>query len=191
MSRWNTNSDLDLAPCRCGCGQKAPRARNSYPASGIVRGQQLPFLPGHHARMRGVTSDKFYAYRYVVDHPRGLQVGVHVLVAEQVLGKYLPPNAVVHHVNGNKRDNRPANLVICQDKAYHNFLHMLMRVRAAGGNPHTERVCCTCKRLRPKALMAKSNGKRERSECKACGSARNCQRERLRKEVASGTLVSA
>jgi DNA-directed RNA polymerase sigma subunit (sigma70/sigma32) len=29
----------------------------------------------------------------------------------------------VHHVNGDRSDNRPANLVICEDQSYHQLLH--------------------------------------------------------------------
>jgi hypothetical protein len=71
----------------------------------------------------------------------------HILVAEQVLGKSLPIGAEIHHVNGIKTDNRPSNLVICQDRAYHLLLHMRTRVLRAGGNPNTDRLCSKCKTL--------------------------------------------
>lgn len=57
----------------------------------------------------------------------------HQRVAERALGKPLPAGAEIHHVNGDPKDNRPANLVICQDAAYHDLLHA--RARARGWTP--------------------------------------------------------
>lgn len=31
------------------------------------------------------------------------------------------------HVNGDPQDNRPANLVICQDQSYHQLIHQWAR----------------------------------------------------------------
>jgi len=67
----------------------------------------------------------------------------HVAVAERVLGKPLPKGAVVHHANGNKADNRPANLVICPGEAYHQLLHRRQRARDACGHPDWRR-CVFC-----------------------------------------------
>ncbi len=59
---------------------------------------------------------------------------VHVEVAERALGKPLPAGAEVHHVNEIKHDNRPSNLVVCPDRAYHALLHRRARALDACGN---------------------------------------------------------
>lgn len=68
----------------------------------------------------------------------------HVFVAEKVLGKSLPANAVVHHIDGNPANNSHDNLVVCQDRAYHCLLHIRTRALAAVGNANWRR-CKFCK----------------------------------------------
>ena len=49
------------------------------------------------------------------DHPRARGNGYvfeHILVSEQMMGRRLSADEVVHHKNGNKTDNRPANLEV-------------------------------------------------------------------------------
>lgn len=70
------------------------------------------------------------------------------IVAEQALGCPLPPGAEVHHVDGNRRNDVPSNLVICQDHGYHLLLHRRATVVKRGGNPNTQRLCWKCDRLR-------------------------------------------
>lgn len=71
----------------------------------------------------------------------------HRRIAARALGKPLPTGAHVHHVNEDTLDNRPSNLVICQDAAYHRLLHVRARVLAAGGDPNVQRFCGQCRTL--------------------------------------------
>lgn len=57
----------------------------------------------------------------------------HGRVAERALGKPLPEGAIVHHINENRADNRPCNLLICTT-AYHNILHRRLRAYKASGH---------------------------------------------------------
>lgn len=55
--------------------------------------------------------------------------GEHILIAEKAIGRRLASRKeVVHHINGDKHDNRPQNLLICSN-AYHAYLHNEMSRR--------------------------------------------------------------
>ncbi len=63
---------------------------------------------------------------------------LHRTVAEEMLGRELLPGEVVHHINGDKRDNRVENLIVFSSQAEHARVHMMERSEAHA--VHTERT---------------------------------------------------
>ncbi len=140
-----------MKPCECGCGGSAIRR----------------FVHGHNSKTRSVKPD---GYRAVYPKGRG-RVMAHVLIAEAALGKRLPSGAVVHHVNGNTHDNSNANLVICQDRAYHSLLHYRARIVQRKGSPDHHKICSVCDRVLGLHLFWKDSrhqGSGRNARCKDC-----------------------
>ena len=98
----------------------------------------------------------------IKNHPRSSKEGYIkecVLIAEKALGKYLPSNAIIHHLDGNPSNDQNNNLVICGNQAYHSFIHQRKRAKDACGNVHW-RKCIKCREydasenLHPKIHLA-------------------------------------
>lgn len=113
--------------------------------------------------------------------PYGLKVQVgtrrihpHRLIAEQVLGRVLPRHVDVHHIDGDTKNNAHSNLVICQDRAYHQLLHLRTRVVRAGGDPNTQKLCLGCRTLRLFTEFAQRSARPGglQAECRHCHAAR-------------------
>ena len=134
-------SDIPVGFCQCGCGRTTPIAKRNHTRNGHRKGHHTRFVQYHTAK-RGTGS--FYHSMHLPG--RGI-VKTHIAIAEAALGRPLPDGAEVHHVDHNKRNNVPSNLVICQDKAYHLFLHVRARVVRAGGDPNTQRICHRCRHV--------------------------------------------
>lgn len=88
----------------------------------MARGYRSPHPPAHHGpehhNWAGGTYQLHsgYIFEYAPDHPASASrkgyVAQHRLVMERHLGRLLTSAEVVHHINGNKSDNRLSNLCI-------------------------------------------------------------------------------
>lgn len=105
-------------------------------------------------RKKKANGDGFIAQGYPASQINGVKKFDHVRIAEEVLGRPLPPGAVVHHANGVRDDNRKENLVICPSRAYHNLLHKRIRAAEATGDPSSER-CVICGSYENQSVMKK------------------------------------
>lgn len=79
-----------------------------------------------------------YRTIYNPDHPRAMRgtgyggfVYEHILVAERFMGRPLTSDEVCHHLNGNRSDNRPENILVLS-RGQHSKLHMWMKKGAPG-----------------------------------------------------------
>lgn len=104
----------------------------------------------NHQRARGTGTVTKLGYIAIAKDKKKEQA--HRLIVEQILGIKLPPSVEIHHVNGNRQDNRPENLVVCPDRAYHRLLHVRSDAMEACGNPEY-RKCPFCKEYSDPSTM--------------------------------------
>lgn len=57
----------------------------------------------------------------------------HRVIAEKMIGRELNPGEVVHHIDGNKRNNNPENLIVFKNQADHLDWHKMLDDRYAEG----------------------------------------------------------
>jgi len=82
-------------------------------------------------KIKKIVSKGDYNYVVVKDHPNATTRGYvlhHRVVMENHLGRLLNPNEVVHHKNGNKKDNRIENLEV-HDRKEHSRSHRIKQGR--------------------------------------------------------------
>ena len=108
-----------------------------------LNGYRLILDPDHH---RAMNSENWKGYVYE-----------HILVAEQSLGRHIKADEVVHHLDGNRANNRRNNLLVLE-RSQHAKLHFWLQA----GAPMSKDM----------GVHGVNSGKSKATEpqyCKACG----------------------
>lgn len=103
-----------------------------------------------------------YKMLYMPEHHRADSTGCvyeHVVVAEQKIGRQLAENEVVHHIDENKSNNSPENLMVFANIAEHTAYHNTHEAYQENGVWFSQRKrqiieCAYCR----KQFIPKENG---------------------------------
>ena len=77
----------------------------------------------------------------------------HRLIASEALGKPIPKKSIVHHIDGDRLNNKNNNLVICEDRGYHKLIHQRIEAKKESGFAHYKK-CWVCKEWGPPEDMS-------------------------------------
>ena len=118
--------------CLCQCGNKTVVAGDSL-RTGNTRSCGCLMRDTNREKLSGANNPHWnngvtYSHGYKIICLNGTRVPEQRMIVGEVMGRQLIKGEVVHHINGNKLDNRNSNLLLCTQK-YHMDLHQTMAHR--------------------------------------------------------------
>jgi hypothetical protein len=136
--RERLHQNSKLIPCECGCGERIKEIG--------IDGRKRRFKIHHNVKRENnpnwtggrIIHSSGYIHVLKHEHPYADVNGYvkeHRLVVEKHLGRYLEEYEEVHHINGNKTDNRIENLELMTDSE-HTTLHNMIDM--------SDRKCLIC-----------------------------------------------
>jgi hypothetical protein len=122
--------------CECGCGERTKRLDRNSPRENYKKGEYRRFIQGHqnkrfrkkYSTIPGIGNAVYHGYVYVRvpnDYPHA-QSGRYAkrcrVVMESIIGRYLIPQELIHHKDGDRTNDDPGNLEIVS-RVEHNRIH--------------------------------------------------------------------
>ena len=136
--------------CACECGGNTNLN---------ARGEPNQYIRGHNRRGNGLGW-KEDGYWYVSIH--GRKIALHRWVTEQMLGRTLSADEVVHHVDGDPLNNDPDNLVVLT-RAEHARLHRIGNTGRRATKEERDRVIVLHESGMTNQQVANATGRSPRS----------------------------
>jgi hypothetical protein len=86
-----------------------------------------------------------YVLVYFPEHPKSHNgyIYQHIMVVEKLLGRYLYPEERVHHIDGDRGNNKKSNLLLCSCDSQHKRIHHGWKMR----DNKWFKKCFGCKKL--------------------------------------------
>lgn len=124
--------DVPFGYCHCGCGQKTKIATRTHRRYGWIKGVPFRYLFGHRTNERKTTQ-----------YAKVGEIYEHRKIAADELGAPLADGAIVHHIDGNTKNNDPSNIRVFGSNSEHAKFHAQQKAFRECGHGDW-RKCCFC-----------------------------------------------
>ena len=132
-SQDSISQEIPQGFCQCGCDQRTKLILRSDKRYGHIAGQPHKFIRGHHqighrnsAWNGGKKIQNGYALIKMPHHHRANASGYvseHILVMEEVLKRKIFRPETIHHIDGDRLNNIPGNLMVFKTSPMHTGYH--------------------------------------------------------------------